>query len=62
MFGHLPVVKQLIASGSDFRRNRDGLTPLDVARHLNHWTVIEYLEEKMHELKARRSMENDHKM
>ncbi len=62
MFGHLPVVKQLIASGSEFRKNRDGLTPLDVARQQNHWTVIEYLEEKMRELKARRSMENEHNM
>lgn len=61
MFGHLPVVKQLIASGSEFRKNRDGLTPLDVARQQNHWTVIEYLEEKMRESKARRSMENEHK-
>lgn len=47
MFGHLPVVKQLIAAGSDISlKNRDGLTPLQVARQQNYTSVVEYLEER----------------
>jgi len=47
MFGHLPVVKQLIAAGSDISwKNRDGLTPLQVARQQNYTSVTDYLEER----------------
>lgn len=47
MFGHLPVVKQLIAAGSDISwKNSDGLTPLQVARQQNFSCVIDYLEER----------------
>lgn len=48
MFGHLPVVKQLIAAGSDcMQRNRDGLTPLQAARQQNYTSVVEYLAERI---------------
>lgn len=47
MFGHLPVVKQLIAAGSDISwKNRDQLTPLQVARQQNYTSVTDYLEER----------------
>lgn len=47
MFGHLPVVKQLIAAGSDIHwKNQDGLTPLQVARQQNFTSVVEYLEDR----------------
>lgn len=47
MFGHLPVVKQLIAAGSDVMwKNQDGYTALQTARQQNFTSVIEYLEEK----------------
>lgn len=47
MFGHLPVVKQLIAAGSDISwKNRDGLTPLQVSRQQNYTSVSDYLEER----------------
>lgn len=47
MFGHLPVVKQLIAAGSDISwKNQDGLTPMQVARQQNFTSVVEYLEER----------------
>ena len=48
MFGHLPVVKQLIAAGSDYaRKNRDGLTPLQVAKQQNYCSVVEYLDDRI---------------
>lgn len=48
MFGHLPVVKQLIAAGSDMtRKNRDGLTPLQVAKQQNYNTVVDYLDDRI---------------
>lgn len=47
MFGHLPVVKQLIAVGSDISwKNQDGWTPLQVARQQNFTSVVEYLEDR----------------
>lgn len=55
MFGHLPVVKQLIAAGSDYtRRNRDGLTPMQVAKQQNYCSVVEYLEDRIKDLEKRR--------
>ena len=47
MFGHIDVVKQLIAAGSDITwRNQSGYTALQVARQQNFTSVIEYLEER----------------
>lgn len=47
MFGHLPVVKQLVAAGSDIMwKNQDGLTALQVAKQQNYTSVVEYLEER----------------
>lgn len=48
MFGHLAVVKQLVAAGSDLmRRNQDGLTAYHVAKQQKYTTVADYLEEKI---------------
>ena len=47
MFGHLDVVKQLVAAGSDIAwKNKNGCTALQVARQQNYTTVVEYLEER----------------
>lgn len=47
MFGHVDVVKQLIAAGSDITwNNRNGYTALQVARQQNFTTVVDYLEER----------------
>lgn len=47
MFGHLPVVKQLVAAGSDITwKNRDGFTPSEVARQQNYTSVVDYLQER----------------
>lgn len=47
MFGHVDVVKQLIAAGSDITwKNRNGYTALQVARQQNFTTVVDYLEER----------------
>lgn len=47
MFGHLPVVKQLVAAGSDISwKNQEGFTPLQVARQEKYCAVVEYLEER----------------
>ncbi|XP_031624593.1 ankyrin repeat domain-containing protein 29 [Contarinia nasturtii] len=47
MFGHLDVVKQLVAAGSDITwKNQNGCTALQVARQQNFTTVVEYLEER----------------
>lgn len=56
MFGHLPVIKQLCAAGADYtQRNRDGLTPVQVARQQNYCSVVDYLEDRISELsKGRR--------
>lgn len=48
MFGHLPVIKQLIAAGSDItQRNRDGLTAMQVARQQKYCSVVDYLEDRI---------------
>lgn len=47
MFGHLDVVKQLVAAGCDLSwKNHTGYTALQVARQQNYGTVVEYLEER----------------
>lgn len=47
MFGHVDVVKQLIAAGSDLTwKNQSGFTALQVARQQNFTNVVEYLEER----------------
>lgn len=47
MFGHLPVVKQLLAAGSDIKlKNNDGLTAVQVARQSKYVMVVDYLKER----------------
>lgn len=47
MFGHVDVVKQLVAAGSDISwKNQNGFTALQVARQQNFTSVIEYMEER----------------
>lgn len=47
MFGHLPVVKQLLAAGSDIKlKNQDGLTAVQVARQSKYVMVVDYLKER----------------
>lgn len=47
MFGNLPVVKQLVAAGSDINwKNQDGWTALQVAKQQNFTSVVDYLEER----------------
>lgn len=47
MFGHLPVVKQLVAAGTDISwKNRDGLTAVQVAKQQKFTSVVDYLEER----------------
>lgn len=47
MFGHVDVVKQLVAAGSDLTwKNQHGYTALQVARQQNFTTVVDYLEER----------------
>jgi ankyrin repeat protein len=44
LFGHVPVVKQLISAGADLMlRNQDGVTPLQVAQEAKQSAVTEYL-------------------
>ena len=51
LFGHLPIVKQLIVAGSDIMiKNQDGLTPLQVAKQQKYINVVEYLLEKEREI------------
>lgn len=51
LFGHLPIVKQLIAAGSDLViKNQDGLTALQVAKQQKYIYVVEYLLEKEREI------------
>uniref|UniRef100_A0A182YFX8 ANK_REP_REGION domain-containing protein n=1 Tax=Anopheles stephensi TaxID=30069 RepID=A0A182YFX8_ANOST len=46
MFGHLPIVKQLVAAGSDCTvPNQDGYTPLQIARQQKFASVHQYLKE-----------------
>lgn len=47
MFGHVDVVKQLVAAGCDLTwKNQSGYTASQVARQQNFTTVVEYLEER----------------
>ena len=51
LFGHLPIVKQLMAAGSDLMiKNQDHLTALHVARQQKYIYVVEYLMEKEREI------------
>ena len=51
LFGHLPIVKQLIAAGSDLMiKNQDRLTPLTIAKQQKYVYVVEYLMEKEREI------------
>lgn len=51
LFGHLPIVKLLIKSGSDLMlKNQDGLTALQVAKQQKYLNVVEYLMEKEREI------------
>lgn len=51
LFGHLPIVKQLIGAGSDLViKNQDGLTALQVAKQQKYVYVVEYLLEKEREI------------
>lgn len=48
MFGHLAVVKQLVAAGSDiFLKNQDGLTALQVASLQKYVVIVEYLKDRI---------------
>lgn len=54
MFGHMTVVKQLIAAGSDILlKNQDGLTALQVARQQKYTSICDYLQERIRLLVAR---------
>lgn len=47
MFGHVDVVKQLVAAGSDITwKNQSGYTALQAARQQNFTMVVDYLEER----------------
>lgn len=47
MFGHVDVVKQLVAAGSDLTwKNQHGYTALQVARQQNFTSVVDYLEDR----------------
>uniref|UniRef100_A0A182JEB2 ANK_REP_REGION domain-containing protein n=1 Tax=Anopheles atroparvus TaxID=41427 RepID=A0A182JEB2_ANOAO len=47
MFGHLPIVKQLVAAGCDCTaKNLDGCTALQLARQQKFATVYQYLKER----------------
>lgn len=51
LFGHLPIVKQLISAGSDLViKNQDGLTALQIAKQQKYIYVVEYLLEKEREI------------
>lgn len=51
LFGHLPIVKQLIAAGSDLMlKNQDGLSAIQVAKQQKYIYVVEYLLEKEREI------------
>lgn len=51
LFGHLPIVKQLIAAGSDLViKNQDGLTALQIAKQQKYVYVVDYLLEKEKEI------------
>lgn len=47
MFGHVDVVKQLVAAGSDITwKNQNGYTAMQVARQQNFTSVVDYLEDR----------------
>lgn len=51
LFGHLPIVKELILAGSDLMiKNQDNLTALQVAKQQKYIYVVEYLMEKEREI------------
>jgi ankyrin repeat protein len=51
LFGHLAIVKQLVAAGADITlKNQDGLTPLQIARQQKYINVVDYLLEKEHQV------------
>jgi hypothetical protein len=44
LFGHVPVVRQLVSAGADpTLRNQDGATPLQLAQEARQTAVVEYL-------------------
>ncbi|ETN62064.1 hypothetical protein AND_006257 [Anopheles darlingi] len=48
MFGHLPIVKQLVGAGCDCGvKNQDGYTPLQLARQQQYASVYQYLKERI---------------
>jgi len=48
LFGHVPVVKQLISAGANpTLRNEDGATPLQLAQEARQTAVVEYLSRLM---------------
>ena len=54
MFGHLTVVKQLIAAGADIlQENSNGYTALQVARMQNYSAICDYLQERLRIMIAR---------
>lgn len=54
MFGHMTVVKQLIAAGADINQtNHDGLTALQVARQQKYTSICDYLQERQRTNKNR---------
>lgn len=51
LFGHLPIVKQLVAAGADITlKNQDSLTSLQVAKQQKYVNVVDYLLEKEHQI------------
>lgn len=54
MFGHMTVVKQLIAAGTDITQiNQDGLTALQVARQQKYTSICEYLQDRLRTIQPR---------
>lgn len=54
MFGHMTVVKQLIAAGTDITQiNQDGLTALQVARQQKYTSICEYLQDRLRTIHPR---------
>lgn len=52
LFGHLPVVKQLIAASAEISiKNQEGLTPLQIARQQKYHAVYQYLKDREHYLR-----------
>ncbi|KXJ79839.1 hypothetical protein RP20_CCG027890 [Aedes albopictus] len=52
LFGHLPIVKQLVAAGADVSlKNQEGMTPLQIARQQKYHSVYQYLKDREHYLR-----------